>query len=603
MALATLQGIPVPNTNPRHNLKISHSPSLVSSVPFERLYSQYVKTKKVAGHPLLLCTAQKVFHWFRHAGPLVSVRVDVDIGFPGKTCVLEYWDEEHALYARAHCRFLHSSLHGMPPFILRTFSPTSLQCSNLGAAIHENDIRGRLKQFGTTVHIRVVQPRTVHCLAFVIYKTREEASSALDAMKTKSVFGPSKMHVRYFEPGVQTTFRETKPGDGKSGAKPNPPKSEKKPTEPTCPREREAPKKSQAEQGPQRDEAKQARQVEELQRLYAEMQRLREEEARVKERNAIKRTAAESAARAAEEKVSTARGTAQELERAMSRATERRQEARQRVSEADAAVAEAERVLEEAMRRRSETAQELDDAQAVFEYYAGQLKDVTRQTRDSLQETKDRLQQEEREVAQRTLAEDEEVSRRAELAESKWRMKDMSLQDSDSRQHRGDGCQTPNSAKSEDDTRRRAYEAAAAKERARCKQRDQLSWSQRVAWTAKTAVERFKAVSREFDEIKFSDVQPLTFECIPWPDLRDPTKLRLERIDWTSVDSFFQEMRVVVDASEYKELVVKAPRRFHPDKWRARGLLNTVMDDALRQSLEAAGLAVSQSLTPLWKGC
>ena len=83
----------------------------------------------MVNHPLLLCTAQKVFQWFRHAGPLVSVRVNVDIGFPERTCILEYWEEEDAQYARTHCHTLHSSLKGMQPFTLRTFNPATLLCS------------------------------------------------------------------------------------------------------------------------------------------------------------------------------------------------------------------------------------------------------------------------------------------------------------------------------------------------------------------------------------------------------------------------------------------------------------------------------------------
>lgn len=299
-------------------------------------------------------------------------------------------------------------------------------------------------------------------------------------------------------------------------------------------------------------------------------------------------------------------------------------ELNERMSEAEAAVAEAERMLNEAKRRRDEIAQELQKVRGESDSAKTKQEDSVRRRRAALSEevrlqaAREQMQIEEEETIRETQKEDEEVSRRADLAESVWKMNDLYVGEDEGRQNSGRSGSGPQSGDKgdapgerrpgdedieEEERRQRAYEVASATERARCKRRDQLPWSQLVKWSSKHAVDRFKAVSLEFDEIKFSGVQPLTFESVPWPDLRDPNKLRFEHIDWSSVEKFFSEMRALLDASEYKEIVVKAHRRFHPDKWRARGLLSTVLDADLRSQLEAAGLVVSQSLTPLWREC
>ena len=41
--------------------------------------------------------------------------------------------------------------------------------------------------------------------------------------------------------------------------------------------------------------------------------------------------------------------------------------------------------------------------------------------------------------------------------------------------------------------------------------------------------------------------------------------------------------------------------RFHPDRWRARGLLKSMEDDDERGFVEVAANTVAQALTPLWR--
>lgn len=149
------------------------------------------------------------------------------------------------------------------------------------------------------------------------------------------------------------------------------------------------------------------------------------------------------------------------------------------------------------------------------------------------------------------------------------------------------------------------YTQAAARERARCQQRDASMWILRtsILWSTWRALERFKRISEEFDDIKFSDDQPLTFESVPWPALQFPSDLTIELIEWKVVEEFFTAVKSVLAMSpgEYKALVEKTHRRFHPDKWRSRRLLTTIADEGVREKLEAAGNAVAQALTPIWR--
>ncbi|KIP03990.1 hypothetical protein PHLGIDRAFT_214007 [Phlebiopsis gigantea 11061_1 CR5-6] len=147
-----------------------------------------------------------------------------------------------------------------------------------------------------------------------------------------------------------------------------------------------------------------------------------------------------------------------------------------------------------------------------------------------------------------------------------------------------------------------AYRLAAAKEVERCRKRDMKynAFGALSMWTHARSVQWFKDVSVDFDNIQFSRSQPLVFESVPWPMLIPPHKITLEDVEWGAVEAFFAAARLVVAAEVYKEFVEKAHRRFHPDRWRARGLLNTILDEDFRQQLETAGNVVAQAITPIW---
>lgn len=59
-------------------------------------------------------------------------------------------------------------------------------------------------------------------------------------------------------------------------------------------------------------------------------------------------------------------------------------------------------------------------------------------------------------------------------------------------------------------------------------------------------------------------------------------------------------VRPSMRAQDYKTFVQKSHLRFHPDRWRSRGLLKAVLDDTERECLDVAANTVAQALTPIW---
>jgi len=150
--------------------------------------------------------------------------------------------------------------------------------------------------------------------------------------------------------------------------------------------------------------------------------------------------------------------------------------------------------------------------------------------------------------------------------------------------------------------RARNWKFETEKERTRCRQRDRKLWGSGL-WTNTRALERFKSQTEEFDRIKFSETQPLTIEVVPWPVFDEPSDFEVEQLDWSMVGAFWASVKLEMafTPAEYTSLLEKAHRMFHPDKWKSRGLLNTLLDEALRKSLETAVNVVSQAITPLWR--
>ncbi|KAL7281665.1 hypothetical protein ACG7TL_004982 [Trametes sanguinea] len=155
-------------------------------------------------------------------------------------------------------------------------------------------------------------------------------------------------------------------------------------------------------------------------------------------------------------------------------------------------------------------------------------------------------------------------------------------------------------AAAEKERRERAEKERVAAQREERRRREHASWAW-GPWTDVRAIERYKKLSEEFDAAKFTPENPVMFETIPWPVLHRPMSLRLEDIDWSSVEEFFAAARRRMRPQDYKVFVDQSHKRFHPDRWRARGVLKSVEDEELRGCLEVASNTVAQALTPIWR--
>ncbi|KAI0775756.1 hypothetical protein BD413DRAFT_611234 [Trametes elegans] len=155
-------------------------------------------------------------------------------------------------------------------------------------------------------------------------------------------------------------------------------------------------------------------------------------------------------------------------------------------------------------------------------------------------------------------------------------------------------------AAAEAERRARAEQERLAREHEQRRRRERERWSY-GPWTAMRAIERYKQLSEAFDAAKFTPENPAMFETIPWPVLHSPVTLRIEDIDWAAVEDFFASARVHMRAQDYKVFVEKSHKRFHPDRWRARGVLKSVADEETRGCLEVAANTVAQALTPIWR--
>lgn len=130
--------------------------------------------------------------------------------------------------------------------------------------------------------------------------------------------------------------------------------------------------------------------------------------------------------------------------------------------------------------------------------------------------------------------------------------------------------------------------------------RDAQTWTAR-GWNAAIALERFKHLSEAFDKLNFFKGDVIVFECIPWPVLHRPLQFGVEDIDWSAVEAFFTQVKRYMPAAEYRSLVEKSHKRFHPDRWRSRRVLQCVEDEEEKECLEVAANTVAQALTPLWQ--
>ena len=154
-------------------------------------------------------------------------------------------------------------------------------------------------------------------------------------------------------------------------------------------------------------------------------------------------------------------------------------------------------------------------------------------------------------------------------------------------------------AERERERARQAAEAEAEAEAAKRRTEAQRARWARGPWTSQRALERYRVLCQSFDET--AKPASLTFDDVPWPTLCAPFTFGPEDVDWAAVETFFRTVRGHMRAQDYRVFVEKSHRRFHPDRWSARGLLAAISDDDARGMIEVAANTVAQALTPLWR--
>ncbi|KAE9411507.1 hypothetical protein BT96DRAFT_968929 [Gymnopus androsaceus JB14] len=177
----------------------------------------------------------------------------------------------------------------------------------------------------------------------------------------------------------------------------------------------------------------------------------------------------------------------------------------------------------------------------------------------------------------------EEEAERLKAEERKWA---ESRQADEKRQ--AEARRKAQEAREKQEEEQRQREEAAKRQRER--QQRQQRWAY-GPWTTQRALERYKALSEAFDTTKFNNIEPVSFDIVPWPVLASPARLSVEDIDWNAVEKFFDAVRPHMRTQDFKVFVEKSHRRFHPDRWRSRGLLKTVADEAEKGCLEVGTYA------------
>jgi hypothetical protein len=293
------------------------------------------------------------------------------------------------------------------------------------------------------------------------------------------------------------------------------------------------------------------------------------------------------------------------------------EEARRQREEREYAEAEEQRRqkdLAESCRKLQEMrAEEEERRQAAEQARQEKLKRAAEENARKEKEEQDRVREKWEEARQqreaqekREHAEAEERQRQKDLAESRRKLQEMRAKEEERRQAAEKARQEAlkRAVESREKARKRVeHLRATLRERSRCKARDERLWGKGL-WTNVRALERFQVLSEEFVKIQFSESQPLTFEVVPWPVLDNPIRNDSGiNFQWNDVEAFFAYAMQVMVPTQYRLLVEETHRMFHPDKWRSRGLLNTVLDEELRTSVETLGNIVAQAITPLWRKC
>ena len=134
------------------------------------------------------------------------------------------------------------------------------------------------------------------------------------------------------------------------------------------------------------------------------------------------------------------------------------------------------------------------------------------------------------------------------------------------------------------------------------RKRQHEKWAHVTRWTDAHAIQRYDALCETFDRAKFTQDNPPDFYEIPWPIIFSPNSTQAEDICWDSTEAFFLVAKAHIPAATYLDFVTKSHKRFHPDRWRSRNIVNSLAGrPSLQKLVEETGNTVSQALTPIWR--
>ncbi|KAJ6629326.1 hypothetical protein B0H10DRAFT_1360693 [Mycena sp. CBHHK59/15] len=557
-ALATLHLRPIPDTEPPALLKFSTTFNLQPFNAPEATVQPRLVQILPAGY-----TEAMLFDLLRPFGPVYSVSIDPITGG-----LVQFWTESHAQEAESQLAATR------PKFLLQVYDRCSIFCSNISLDIDSTALRTHFTEYGNITSVEILtlgKTGKSRGLGFITFTTPSEASAAMKAMHGAEIQW-KRLSVTY------SVLRDAKPSLSKAGPYEGVSPGAKAKTKPSPEKERLPPTTQDAagQDIRNKDEvptgqtsAPQTDRLGDISDVREELERFREQyEFEVKLRteaqaeNMKLRAEIETLKRALEMSESRLKILQLERDRPLWEEAKKKRE-----------MEEKEELAKQEERRRETEVQESRRKMQEFKMQEERRKHVAEEAKQQ-----ERLRREAEEKARREQEERERKAR--EKAERERKQKE----------------------EREKREREKRWRAATNKEEARCQRREEQLWGT-GEWSDARALERLKVQMDEFDKIKFSEAQPLTFGVIPWPVLVDPLDMDVEQVDWSAVETFFARVKVRTagDPTEYRALVEKVHRMFHPDKWKARGVLTTVMDEDLRASLETAGNVVAQAMTPLWR--
>ncbi|GJE92506.1 hypothetical protein PsYK624_086600 [Phanerochaete sordida] len=657
LALATLSGAPVqglPAPSPwALALYTSAHPSRKDQPAESWALPQYVVGERLQDGAQAGKAAFALFSAFRSAGPLVSLKQDKDVGRGEPVCVVRYWYREHAEAAATSvlptlCQFFYRTAS------LKMYDPCTILVTNLEHSITAKEALAVFDLFGGIEHRRKETTRNTQdpwregprkftrptptnaeeqaqrARRFAQVAEADAAEAAANAEAAAAALSHASAHDMLTEAIALGEQHAAELSDAELRAQGAHDALDA--AEEALAEARRAVHAARLNAQTSDDECKAA--AERKKTTDAELEVACERAVAAARRADRAKAAAQDAQRVAQAARDAAAGPSaeesgadairDEVQESIRRMQElRAQEVRDRLARARAAPggaqADGQRDAEERLRAEQERrAEERRAEERLRAEQKGRAEEY--RAEEQLRAEQERRAEEERaeaEAAARRAAEQraqEEATRReAEAAqraydeerraEERLRAELEELRAEEQRMQREAAVRQAAEQRAQEDAARReaeaarAYEEAVKRETDRCTRRDlALYWASEELF----ALVRFEVVSKEFDAIRFDEGQPLTLGSVPWPTLKEPSRLAVEDITWDAVEAFFKYARGLGSAGQYRSLAEKTHRRFHPDRWRSRRLLLSVRDDALRQKLEAAGNVVAQAMAPIW---